>query len=137
MKIIAIIFSILIFFCCTGKSVDKSKATTDTHKDEQLHYKLLSGENIMVVPEFDMIIIIDGNKFNGQGLVNKFFGQLSDGKVHGPVGSTMMAGPEDKMKMESYILSQLDGSNFNGIGSDTLKIIKDNRVVLTYIRYDN
>ncbi len=60
----------------------------------------------------EITIAFDKNepRFYGQSAVNRYFGsyKLENGKLTlGPIGSTMMAGPQDMMKAESSYLQFL------------------------------
>ena len=70
-------------------------------------YKLLEApENAEITIAFDE----EEPKFYGQSAVNRYFGSYKlDGTklIFGPIGSTMMAGPQNMMKAESIYLQFL------------------------------
>lgn len=104
MKKLLSLFAVLGLFACAGKPVS------------------LDGEYVMLNAPEDAEITIgfEGERFFGKSAVNNYFGSFTktDKTIKfGPAGSTMMAGPEPLMKVEStYLqdLSNIDGYNLQG-----------------------
>lgn len=104
MKKLLSLFAVLGLFACTEKPVS------------------LDGEYVMLNAPEDAEITIgfEGERFFGKAAVNNYFGSFTNTDKtikFGPAGSTMMAGPEPLMKVEStYLqdLSKIDGYILQG-----------------------
>lgn len=96
-KLLAAAFALVLLAAC-------SKASDSFSGKE---YKLTdASDNAEITIAFDK----DGSRFYGQSAVNRYFGSYKkDGNklTLGPIGSTMMAGPENMMKAESAYLQFL------------------------------
>lgn len=104
MKKLISLFAVLGLFACAEKPIS------------------LDGEYVMLNAPEDAEITIgfEGERFFGKAAVNNYFGSFTktDKTIKfGPAGSTMMAGPEPLMKVEStYLqdLAKIDGYNLQG-----------------------
>lgn len=73
----------------------------------------LDGEYVMLeAPEnAEITLMLDGTNFSGQAAINRYFGSFEqNGSTISfkPAGSTMMAGPENLMRVESEYLQGLE-----------------------------
>lgn len=81
-----------------------------------------------VLPGAEITLRFDGSngRFGGSGGVNRYFGgyQATDGKLTltGPIGSTMMAGPQDAMDQESRYFTLLQTAESFKIEGKQLQI---------------
>jgi heat shock protein HslJ len=70
----------------------------------------------------------DASQVSGSGGVNSYFGHYErdgdGGFSAGPIGSTMMAGPEAAMKAEAAYVQRLDAATSYAVSGDTL-VLKD------------
>lgn len=104
MKKMLSLFAVLGLFACAEKPIS------------------LDGEYVMLNAPEDAEITIgfEGERFFGKAAVNNYFGSFTktDKTIKfGPAGSTMMAGPEPLMKVEStYLqdLAKIDGYKLQG-----------------------
>lgn len=98
-----------------------------------VEYSLHSLSGYDSLPSDNVNIIITDTSFTGQGPVNRYFGQITAGRI-GPVGSTMMAGEQVLMDFEHKYFTAMDAGNVDGAGSDTLKIRKDKVAVVVFVK---
>ena len=87
----------------------------------------------------DISLVIKGDSISGNSGINQYFGNAnfeSNGKfVIGSVGSTMMAGPEDKMDAEQKYLAALGSAVGYKVDGDKLVLLDaDGKVVLTFVK---
>ncbi len=70
----------------------------------------LSGEAIPAEIKTPTLTINEDGSLAGFGGVNRFFGKVAadDKKLFGPIGSTMMAGPPEAMKVESQLFQAFE-----------------------------
>jgi heat shock protein HslJ len=67
-------------------------------------------------------VTIEDGRIAGRGPVNRWFSGLQEGNRLGPIASTMMAGPEDRMAAE-YAFHQL-------LADSTLRLLADGNVAI-------
>lgn len=118
MKKIFALCSVLLLMACAEKSNSLNG-----------EYKMLNA------PEGAEITLgFDDTRFFGKAAINNYFGSFEKDGNHiklSPAGSTMMAGPENLMKVEYQYLQNLekvdaytlDGSKLTLTGADNLKMV--------------
>lgn len=119
MKKLLSLFAVLGLFACTEKPVS------------------LDGEYVMLNAPEDAEITIgfEGERFFGKAAVNNYFGSFTktDKTIKfGPAGSTMMAGPEPLMKVESTYLQDLVKINGYNLQGKTLILSGPDNLSLTF-----
>lgn len=97
-KLLSLIFGALLFTACSAEKPDSFVGK---------EYKLTNAP-----ANAEITLGFDGkeNRFFGKAAINNYFGSYTlDGNkiAFGPAGSTMMAGPEELMKAESFYLQFL------------------------------
>lgn len=125
------ILLVCLLLIIAGCAQDSSK---DMAVSERINYTLLTHTGLDTLPVDDISIFFDGEQFSGKGPINRFFGRMSDNQILPPIGSTMMAGPDHLMQYEQQFFADLDSSHVQGIGSDTLKLVRDGVVRFVFIR---
>ena len=118
---------ILLFGCGQDTQIDPAETSP-------MNYRLFSHTGFDTLPAQNVTILIDGDKFSGQGPINRYFGGIKINQIIQPIGSTMMAGPDYLMKYEHQYFSSLDSVTLQGIGTDTLKMSKAGIVQLMFVR---
>lgn len=84
------------------------------------------GKEVALAPENRPTITVEGTgKVHGLATLNRYFGQMelgAGGEIHwaGPLGSTMMAGPEHLMEQEVRFLQTLQGARKATLRGGTL-----------------
>jgi heat shock protein HslJ len=111
-----------------SETLPQSSSARDT-----LMYVLIGGENIAVLQETTVNMLILGERFAGQGPVNRYFGNFTYGEI-GKVGSTMMAGPDSLLTYETQFFQALESSTVKGVGEDTLFVQKEGKNLLLFER---
>ena len=119
MKKLLSLFAVLGLFACSEKPVS------------------LDGEYVMSnAPENAEITIgFEGERFFGKAAVNNYFGSFTktDNTIKfGPAGSTMMAGPEPLMKVESTYLQDLSKVNGYSLQGKTLTLTGPDNLSLKF-----
>ena len=126
-KILFLSFLIMLISCGQDTQIDPVETAP-------INYKLFSHTGFDTIPAQNVTILVDRDKFSGQGPINRYFGGIKENKIFQPVGSTMMAGPENLMKYEHQYFSALDSVTLQGIGTDTLKMNRDGIEKLVFVR---
>ena len=121
---------ILLFGCSQDTQIDPVETSP-------INYSLFSHTGFDTIPAQNVTILIDGDKFSGQGPINRYFGSIKENQIFQPIGSTMMAGPDYLMKYEHQFFSALDSVSLQGIGTDTLTMSKAGIVQLAFVREEN
>lgn len=121
MKNFLALCSLLFLFSCAEKAVS------------------LNGEYQMAdAPEnAEITITLDENKFSGRAAVNRYFGSFTtEGNAikFSPAGSTMMAGPENLMKIEQQFLQDLDRINHYQLKNGMLILSGSDNLVWKFIK---
>jgi len=136
MKIIPIILlssQVLLFSCSKENQRMNDTLPQSTSARDTLVYVLIGGENIPVPQRATVNMLILGERFAGQGPVNRYFGSFDYGEISN-VGSTMMAGPDSLMIYETEFFQALESSTVKGVGEDTLFVQKEGKNVLLFER---
>lgn len=99
--------------------------------------KIPNGEYVMIeAPEnAEITLTIDQNKFSGLAAINRYFGNFqTDGTAvkFSPVGSTMMAGPENLMAVEYQYLQDLEKITQWSFQDNKLVLSDNNGPVMTF-----
>jgi heat shock protein HslJ len=126
-KILFLSFLLMLISCGQDTQIDPVET-------EPINYSLFSHTGFDTLPAQNVTILIDGDKFSGQGPINRYFGSIKENQIFQPIGSTMMAGPDRLMKYEHLYFSALDSVTLQGIGTDTLEISKAGKVQLVFVR---
>ncbi len=96
------------------------------------NYKMINApENAEITIRFD------NGQFSGLAAVNRYFGSYTDkdGKIKfSPAGSTMMAGPENLMKVEAQYLNNLEQIETYQLKGNDL-ILNGKGISLHFVRY--
>lgn len=108
--------SILIFSSCAS-STNSPKAGNDPLEGT---YRLVLFNETSIPAQVDVMLRIAGDTISGQGPVNQWFGQITDGKVTGLI-STRKAGPKQLMNLEYQLLSTLEGSKLKLLGKTGIR----------------
>ncbi len=111
-------------------------AQNEVPDSSRIDYLLISHAGFDSLPANNVSIQFKDNNFSGQGPVNRFFGSIQNGRIMPPIGSTMMAGPDELMQYEIRFLKALDSANVEGIGNDTLRLTKNGSPGLIFIKID-
>ena len=127
MKLFLVLSLIILIFSCGDNSKQEMR------KDSALEYVLIQFSSVDSLPENEVTIIVKDMAFSGQGPVNRYFGKISEGTISTPIGSTMMAGPEDQMQYETAFFAALDSASVSGIGSDTLRITSPDNIEMIFV----
>ena len=132
-RLLFLFISVLLVFSCSSTS------TTDNSKNnisslENTSWKLvdISGEKIPPKPDNqrfgDFTLNIGTDSINGSSGINSFFGSytVNNGKITTKgIAGTLMAGPEELMKLEGRYLHALNNIKSYKIINNTLKIESD------------
>ena len=99
-----------------------------------LSYRNAENRDTKVLPDTETTVAFGDGRVNGSGGINRFFGECRVEGTHleiGPLGSTMMAGPEPLMKQEQAFLDRLGKADRYLIVGTQLRLRDaDGRVVL-------
>lgn len=123
-KFILILVLSIFFISCNNKT----PITKDT-----LHNREFS--LISPTKSDNVTIRFEGDAVFGNGGVNRFFGTFNviDNQVtFGPLGSTMMAGPEEAMTLESNVLRTISTSKEVTLSKSILTITSEDGNVIKF-----
>jgi heat shock protein HslJ len=69
--------------------------------------------DVMIEPDqrVEASLMIDGTLIAGSMGVNRFHGRIDDDLPMGPLGTTLMAGPEELMRQEDTLLEHLQSAD--------------------------
>lgn len=121
MKKIFAMCSLLMMFACSEKvvSLDGNYAMTNAPENAEI------------------TIAFEGNRFSGQSAINRYFGTFeTEGTTikFAPAGMTMMAGPENLMKVEQQYMQDLNKINAYQLNGKTLTLTGPDNLTLTFDR---
>jgi heat shock protein HslJ len=131
MRILLALLCSVTFLTCGDDAGQK------TGEADALTYVLISFSEIDSIPDAKITIIIKDLAFSGEGPVNRYFGKIADGRISSPIGSTMMAGPENLMQIEQLYYAALDSAFISGVGRDSLRITSPNGAQLVFVLTKN
>ena len=126
-KILTLSFLLMLISCGQDTQIDPVETAP-------MNYILFSHTGFDTLPAQNVTILIDGDKFSGQGPINRYFGGIKENQIFQPIGSTMMAGPDYLMKYEHQYFSSLDSVTLQGIGTDTLIMTRAGEIRLVFVR---
>ncbi|MBR5783744.1 MAG: META domain-containing protein [Bacteroidales bacterium] len=129
----------LLFSCKSGSTVNKTTTLQDTDVETAWGLKSIKTKKVSF-GEGSRVVYIHFNPeskiVSGYAGCNRFFGNYEEpttGKlVLSHVGSTKMACPEHEMELEDMFLSVLNKVNGYRITEDTLELLHNDDVVMTF-----
>lgn len=117
-KILAVFGFLTLLACCEkNQSLDGE-------------YKMLKAPD-----EAQITIGFEGSRYFGQSAINRYFGTFEKDGNHitfGPAGATMMAGPENLMKIEHEYLQNLAKVNSFSLKGKTLTLSGPNNISFSF-----
>lgn len=126
------ISTILLFSCSNVTATDNSKNNLSAIENTSWRLIDISGEKIPPKPENqrfgDFTLNIGTDLINGSSGINNFFGSytVANGVITTKgIAGTLMAGPENLMKLESRYIQALNNIKSYKVTNNTLKIESD------------
>ena len=126
------ISTILLFSCSNVTATDNSKNNLSAIENTSWRLIDISGEKIPPKPENqrfgDFTLNIGTDSINGSSGINNFFGSytVANGVITTKgIAGTLMAGPENLMKLESRYIQALNNIKSYKVTNNTLKIESD------------
>jgi heat shock protein HslJ len=137
------IAGVMISCSATTKVEGDKEATTKTEVIDQtllgttwkLEKYSIDGNLVDVIENSEADLIFQEDRFAGNGSVNRYFGSYKlEGKdlKMGPVGRTLMMGPEDASDQEFTYTQLLEKVTSWEIVGDKLTLLEDGKVVLVF-----
>ena len=132
-KLLFLFISVLLVFSCSSVSgTSTTKTNVPTLENTSWILTDISGEKIPPKPDNqrfgEFTLNIGTDSLNGSSGINSFFGSytLTNGKITTKgIAGTLMAGPENLMKLEGRYLQVLNNIKSYKIINNTLKIESD------------
>ena len=132
-RLLFLFISVLLLFSCSSTtSTNNSKNNTASLENTSWRLTDISGEKIPPKSDNqrfgDFTLNIGTDSINGSSGINSFFGSytINNGKITTKgIAGTLMAGPDNLMKLEGRYLKALNNIKSYKIINNTLKIESD------------
>ena len=130
-RLLFLFISVLLVFSCSS-TANNSKNNISSLENTSWKLVDISGEKIPPKPDNqrfgEFTLNIGADSINGSSGINSFFGSytVNNGKITTKgIAGTLMAGPEELMKLEGRYLKALNDIKSYKIINNTLKIESD------------